>query len=139
MGDNERHVDLRRVELGKFEVTNVRGGTITTGTGDDTDFTPGELLLTAIASCTGADVDYLTARRSEPVDFRVRIDATKLVGENGNRLDDLVVTFNVDFGEGEGADRAREVLPVAVERSRDRLCTVGRTVEHGTPISAKIG
>jgi len=29
-------------------------------------------------------------------------------------------------------------LPDAVKKSHDRLCTVGRTVETGTPITTKI-
>jgi len=46
----------------------------------------------------------------------------------------LRVTFEVRFPEGEGGDRAREVLPSAIAKSRDRLCTVGRTVQLGAPI-----
>jgi putative redox protein len=30
------------------------------------------------------------------------------------------------------------VLPLAVQRSHDQLCTVGRTVELGTPIATTI-
>jgi putative redox protein len=30
------------------------------------------------------------------------------------------------------------VLPEAVRQSHDRLCSVGRTVEIGTPITARI-
>jgi putative redox protein len=40
----------------------------------------------------------------------------------------------VTFPEGEAGDRAREALPRAVRQSRDRLCTVGRTVAVGAPI-----
>ena len=35
-------------------------------------------------------------------------------------------------------DAARAVLPEAVRRSHDQLCSVGRTVELGTPIAARI-
>jgi hypothetical protein len=44
------------------------------------------------------------------------------------------VTFDVTFPEGEGGDRAREALPRALQQTRDRLCTVGRTVALGEPI-----
>jgi putative redox protein len=35
-------------------------------------------------------------------------------------------------------DAARAVLPDAVKKSHDRLCTVSRTVELGTPIATRI-
>ena len=40
----------------------------------------------------------------------------------------------VTFPEGEGGDRAREMLPRALQQTRDRLCSVGRTVAIGEPI-----
>jgi putative redox protein len=57
---------------------------------------------------------------------------------SGNRLTDIQVTFQITFPAGEPGDSARTVLPDAVKRSHDRLCTVGRTVEIGTPITTKI-
>jgi hypothetical protein len=44
----------------------------------------------------------------------------------------------VSFPEGPGGDAARELLPGAVRRSHDSLCTVGKTVELGTPITTEI-
>ena len=38
------------------------------------------------------------------------------------------------FPEGEDGDQAREVMPRAIAQTRDRLCTVGRTVQVGAPI-----
>jgi putative redox protein len=49
-----------------------------------------------------------------------------------------VVTFRVRFPDGADGDAARAVLPEAVQRSHDRICTVGRTVELGTPIGTRI-
>lgn len=108
------------------------------GPGDDAQFTPTELLLAAIGGCTAVDVDYLTSRRAEPTSFEVRVDAEKIRDEGGNRLRDIEVTFRLRFPEGEDGDRARSVLPEAVKRSHDRLCTVGRTVELGTPVANHI-
>jgi hypothetical protein len=42
------------------------------------------------------------------------------------------------FPAGEDGDQARAILPDAVSKSHDRLCTVGRTVEIGTPITTLI-
>lgn len=133
-----RTVHVARAPGGGLTVRNVRGGELRVGRGDDTDFTPTELLMAAIGSCTGVDVDTLVSRRAEPSSFEVQVEAEKVRDEEGNRLEDVRVTFRVRLPEGEQGDAAREVLPEAVRRSHDRLCTVGRTVERGTPIAARI-
>jgi putative redox protein len=43
-----------------------------------------------------------------------------------------------DDGEGEGADKARALLPEAVRLSHDRLCTVSNTVRRGTPVKMAV-
>src|SRR5262244_185361 len=101
-------------------------------------FTPTELLLAAIGGCTAIDVDILTSRRAEPVTFRVRVDADKVRGAGGNRLTDIQAVFQITFPAGGHGDDARAILPDAVKRSHDSLCTVGRTVEIGTPITTRI-
>lgn len=58
----------------------------------------------------------------------------KSLHENGSRVDDITVTFEVRFPDGPAGDDARAVLPEVVRRSHDRLCPVGRTVETATPI-----
>jgi len=54
-----------------------------------------------------------------------------------NHLTDIVVTFRIRFPEGEGGDKARELLPDAVRKSHDRLCTVSRTIELGSPVHTR--
>jgi putative redox protein len=136
--NHHRSVTVERTAPGRFTVGNERGGQITIGTGEDADFTPTELLLAAIGGCTAIDVDIFTTRRSEPEHFEVVAEGDKIRDGGGNRLRDLSVTFDVAFPEGEGGDRARTLVPDAVQKSHDRLCTVGRTVELGTPITTKI-
>ena len=133
-----RSVRLERVENSKYIVTNDRGGQMRIGTVQGTDFTPVELLLAGIGGCTAIDVDILTSRRAEPDAFEVAVDAEKVRDENGNHLTDIVVTFRVRFPEGEQGDRARALLPDAVKKSHERLCTVSRTVELGSPITNRI-
>jgi hypothetical protein len=41
----------------------------------------------------------------------------------------------VTFPAGADGDRARDVLRRALAQSRDRLCTVSRTVQLPTPVS----
>jgi uncharacterized OsmC-like protein len=135
-----RGVRLERIENGTFMVTNDRGGQlrISSGSGGGTDLTPVELLLAGIGGCTAMDVDALTSRLAEPDAFAVDVDAEKVRDENGNHLTDIVVTFRVRFPVGEQGDKARTRLPDAVKKSHDRLCTVSRTVELGTPITDRI-
>ncbi|MDQ4084252.1 MAG: OsmC family protein [Actinomycetota bacterium] len=135
---NHRSVTVERTSSGRFTISNERDGQITIGTGGDADFTPTELLLAAIAGCTAIDVDIFTTRRSEPERFEVVAEADKIRDGNGNRLTNVDVTFDLAFPDGEGGDAARDLLPDAVQRSHDRLCTVGRSVELGTPIGTKI-
>ena len=137
MAETSRTVAIARAAPGHVVASNVRGGTIRIGGGDQ-DFTPTELLLAAIGSCTALDVDALTSRRAEPEAFEVRVDAEKIRDQQGNRLVDIVVTFEISFPAGDAGDAARTLLPDAVRKSHDRLCTVGRTIELGTPIENRI-
>lgn len=138
MDGSERSVELVRADKGVYDAVNVRGGRLRLSTGDDDHFSPVELLLVAIAGCTAADVDFITAKRAEPDRFVVRARADKMRDEGGNCLRDIRVTFDVRFPDGEGGEAARGVLPEAVRRSHDRLCTVSRTVELGTPIEVVV-
>ncbi len=129
---------MRRVSSTKFAITNDRGGELTVGMGDGTEFTPVDLLLAAVGACTAIDVDILTSRRAEPESFTVAVDAEKIRDSRGNRLSGIVVTFSATFPASAGGDEARAIMPDIVRKSHDKLCTVGRTVELGTPIATEI-
>ena len=136
--DTERSVELARTGKARFRATNVRGGTLDFGEGKDSDFTPVELLLAAIAGCSAIDVDYLVGKRVDPESFSVSARADKIRDDLGNRLADIRVTFDVTFPEGADGDSAKEGLPRAVAQSHDRLCTVTRTVVIGTPVESHV-
>jgi uncharacterized OsmC-like protein len=140
MADKSVHrtVTVERSGPGVFTVTNARDGRLMFGTGRGSEFTPTELLLAAIGGCTAIDVDILTSRRAEPDGFRVRVEADKVRDGGVNRLTGIEVTFQIAFPAGADGDAARVILPDAVNKSHDRLCTVGRTVEIGTPIATTI-
>ena len=133
-----RSVRLERIENSRYVVTNDRGGQISIGSGQGIDLTPVDLLLAAIGGCTAIDVDILTSRRAEPDAFEIVVEAEKVRDEAGNHLTDIVVNFRIRFPDGEQGDKARTLLPDAVKKSHDRLCTVSRTVELGTPIATRI-
>lgn len=133
-----RTVRIERVGLHRFRATNARGGTVDFGDGGDESFSPVDLLLTAIAGCTALDVEYITGKRADPSAFAAQVNAGKVRDDDGNHLADITVHFEIRFPDGEAADAARAVLPSALQRSHDRLCTVSRTVELGTPVSVHL-
>lgn len=132
--ESHRAITIRRTAPGRYTARNARGGELSFGSGGDEAFTPVELLLAAIGGCSGVDVDLLTARRAEPEAFEVAVEADKVRDEEGNHLAGASVVFRVRFPEGPEGDAARAVLPDAVRRSKERLCTVSRTVELPTPV-----
>jgi putative redox protein len=137
-GSAHRAVTIHRLAPGRFAARNARGGEIAFGTADGTGFTPTELLLAAIGGCTAIDVDILTSRRSEPDSFEVTVGAEKVRDSVDSHLSGITVTFRLRFPADSGGDEARAILPDVVRKSHDRLCTVGRTVERGTPIATVI-
>jgi len=140
MGDDTlRTVTIERIGFARFRAHHVRGGTFEFGEGGDgTAFGAVELLLVALAGCSAADVDYITNRRAEPEAFHVEARGHKVKDDRGNRMADLELVFRVRFPAGEDGDAARKMLPVAVQRSHDRLCTVSRTVEVSSPVTVAI-
>lgn len=136
--DTLRSVSLRRTGPGRFVATNARGVELEVSGGGEERFSPVELLLAAVAGCTALDIDALTSRRAEPDSFELRATADKVRDESGNRLENIEVTFKVTFPAGEAGDAARAVLPDMVAKSHDRLCTVTRTIERGTPVTPHI-
>ena len=136
--DSHRTVTITRRSAGRYTAVNPRGGTLEIGSGEGEEFTSVELLLTAIGGCTAVDVDIFTTRRAEPESFVVEVDGDKVRDQGGNRMQELSVTFRLKFPQGQEGDAARSLVPEAVKRSHDRLCTVSRTVELGTAVEARI-
>ncbi|MFY9890070.1 MAG: OsmC family protein [Streptosporangiaceae bacterium] len=133
-----RSLSVERVAGGRFAAVNSRGGRIMFGTGNSEEFTPTELLLVAIGGCTAIDIDILASRRAEPDSFEIEVGADKVRDQDGNHLANIEVTYRITFPPGPDGDNARAVLPEAVRKSHDRLCTVGRTVELPTPVATRI-
>lgn len=133
-----RGVDLTRIGRGRYVATNARGGKLEFGSGDGDQFTPVELLLTAIAGCCAIDVDFITSKRSEPTRFEVKMAGEKIRDDSGNHMTNLSLSFDIAFPDDESGAEARKVLPRSVAQSQDRLCTVSRTVELGTPVAVHL-
>lgn len=137
--ETQRSVDLVQMGHGRFKATNARGGVLPLGSGDDPDFTPVELLLAALAGCGAVDLELVTRRRAGFETFTARAEGDKVRDDDGSHLIDLRVTFDVTFPEGEAGDHAREVVPRTLRQIQDRLCTVGRTVTLGEPVTYRAG
>lgn len=136
---NVRSVDVTRISKGLYEATNQHGMKIVFGNDNTKSLSAVELLLAAIAGCSGTDVDFITSKRSEPSGFRVHISGDKVRDEAGkNHVTNIQMTFDISFPEGEEGDAARGVLERAVHQSHDRLCSVSQTVTRGTPIEVHI-
>lgn len=131
-----RSIALTKIGDARFKATNARGGETFMGNGgEDPDFTPVELLLAAIAGCSAIDVDLITTKRATSTGFDVSAEGHKVRDDDGNHLTGLRLSFDVTFPDGPEGDAAREFLPRAMAMSRDRLCTVSRTVQLGAEIT----
>jgi putative redox protein len=134
--DTHRSIELTQIGPGRFKATNDRGGETFLGSGgEDPDFTPVELLLASIAGCTAVTVEEVTSRRSAATSFSVTSSGEKVRDEVGTKLTDLRLRFDITFPDGPEGDAARDVLPRTIRQTLERLCTVSRTVELGTPIT----
>jgi putative redox protein len=132
---NLRSVELTRIGPARFKATNARGGETFFGTGGaDPDFTPVELLLAAIAGCSALDVEAITHKKVSSTAFDVHAEGQKVRDEHGNHMTGLRVSFSVEFPDGPDGEAARDRLQGAIEMSRDRLCTVSRTVQLGEDV-----
>lgn len=138
MTDGLRRVSLERTSKGRLLARNERGSTLALGMGEDCDFTPVELLLVAIAGCTAIDVDLITGKRSAPEEFVVDASGVKVRDQHGSRLVELGVDFRVRFPDTDAGRAAEDVLQRAIVASHDRICTVTRTVEVASPVTARL-
>ena len=133
--DTLRSVELTRIGRARFKATNARGGETFFGTGgEDPDFTPVELLLAAIAGCSALDVEAITHKRTSSTTFDVHAEGHKVRDDKGNHVTGIRVSFDIAFPEGPEGDAARDRVPAAIEMSRDRLCSVSRTVQLGEDV-----
>lgn len=131
-------VEVRRTGKSNFEATNGRGGSVPiAAAGQPDSFSPGELLLAAIAGCAQLSGEKLLTRRlGEDAAITVRADRT-LDPQDPKLFESARVTFDVDFSSvTDETERAK--LVDAVHLAIERACTVSRSVEKGTPVTVEI-
>ena len=124
------HVTVERTDDG-FVARNQRGATITFGTGgDNTDFTPVELLLAALGGCNIVTVEPLTAKRGHRLPrLAAQVSAEKI---KVNQLGTVALRYDVDLPPDD-ADAPRIFHEVA-ERVHERMCTVSTALTTVTPV-----
>ncbi len=132
--ESQRSVRLTRVGRGAFRIANAAGGTLDVGVAE-TDFTPVELLLAALAGCASVNIEELTSRRAEPTSYDVVAEGRKVRDGSGGRMTDLRLLVDAVFPDGEAGDAARAILPRVVQQTHDRICTVSRTVGLGSDVA----
>ena len=130
-------VEVRRVSEHSFVATNGRGGEVAIGRDGVVDgFTPGELLLAAIAGCSGLTSENLLVRRlGDDASLAFHADRTK-EPDDPHTFSSVQVTADLDLSVLPDDERAK--LVDAVHRAIERACTVSRTVERGTPVHLDI-
>lgn len=130
------HVTVERNDDGTFVARNSRGATITFGTGgEDSSFTPVELLLAALGGCNLVTVEPLTAQRGHRLPkLAAVIEAEKI---KVNKLGTVTMRYDVEMPAGD--DAAAKVFHDVAERVHERACTVSTALIDPTEIELIIG
>jgi putative redox protein len=128
------HVSVERTDSG-FIARNDRGGEIPFGTGgDDSDFTPVELLLAALGGCNIVTVEPLTAKRGHRLErLAATIEAEKI---KVNQLGPITMTYDVTLPDGD--PEAEAVYRAVAQRVHDLMCTVTTALITETPVELHI-
>jgi len=101
--------------------------------GDNDGFRPAELVLVALAGCTGMDVvSILTKKRQKVTAFEV-----KTHGETAKEEPKRFTSFRIEYiVTGKGIDRA--AVEHAVQLSQTKYCTVSNSLRPAAPIEHTI-
>ncbi|QNG19233.1 OsmC family protein [Rhodococcus triatomae] len=127
---------VERTGTRRYTGRSSRGAEVLIGSEDVQGvFTPGELLKIALAACTGMSSDFPLSRRlGDNYDATIRVSgAADREREVYPKLDEVL---QLDLSELD-AD-AQERLLTLVQRSVDKVCTVGRTLKAGTEVTLTI-
>jgi putative redox protein len=128
--DGNRHVTMTVDATRSITAVNRNGVRLTIDPEGEHGFSPLELFLTALGSCSGVDLALLMKKQRDPVTpFSVDVDGLK----EDTRMQWLRVTYRID----------QEVDDRKLERARvktaEDLCTVSRTLASGTRVDHVIG
>ena len=127
---------VERTGLRRYTGRSTRGAEVLIGSEDVEDvFTPGELLKIALAACSGMSSDHsLRARLGDDYDATIRVSGP--ADREQERYPLIAESLEVDLSSL--SEEERRKLLVIVERSIDKVCTVGRTLKSGTEVTFEV-
>ena len=126
-------VHVERVGLTHYRATNPEGATVDFGRGEGL-LSPVKLLLAAVAGCSAVDVDVVTSRRAEPEHFQVSAEGDRVNEDGASRLSRVRVAFDVAFPDTPEGTQAQSMVERLVRLSKEKDCTVSRTIEYETRV-----
>lgn len=127
---------VERTGVRRYTGRSTRGGEVLVGSEDvDGVFTPGELLKIALAACSGMSSDHsLRSRLGDEYEATIRVSGP--ADREQERYPLLAERLEIDLS-GLSEEERRKLL-VIVERSIDKVCTVGRTLKAGTEVTFEV-
>jgi uncharacterized OsmC-like protein len=127
---------VERTGVRRYTGRSARGAKVLIGSEDvDGVFTPGELLKIALAACSGMSSDHpLRTRLGD--DYQATIRVSGAADREQERYPLIAENLEVDLSDL--SEEERRKLLVIVERSIDKVCTVGRTLKTGTEVTFEV-
>ncbi|BDA65058.1 hypothetical protein MANAM107_18920 [Actinomyces capricornis] len=123
-----------RVGTRQYVGHNANGAEVRVGMGPG-EFSPGELLKIALATCNTLSADHRLAKALGE-GFAATVGCSTVKNEAEERYESFQVEIVTDLS---GLDESkRSVLAERVEGAIDRSCTVGHTLEKGAAITLEI-
>ena len=114
----------------RYLAHNARGAQVAVGMGPG-EFTPGELLKVALATCNTLSADHRLAKALGE-DFEANVICATLKNDEEERYSDMDVQIVTDLS-GLTPEQL-STLTERVERAIERGCTVGHTLEKGADL-----
>ncbi|WP_138420380.1 OsmC family protein [Aquibacillus sediminis] len=100
--------------------------------GKNTGARPTELLLNAVAGCTGIDIiSILTKMRLEPTDFQMDVSGER-ADEHPKRFTTISIHYALD------GDLPEDKVVRAIKLSKDKYCSVSHTLNADISVSYSI-
>jgi uncharacterized OsmC-like protein len=127
---------VERTGVRRYTGRSSRGAEVLVGSEDvEGVFTPGELLKIALAACSGMSSDHpLRSRLGD--DYQTTIKVSGPADRDQERYPLIEENLEVDLS-GLTDDEVKK-LKTVVERSIDKVCTVGRTLKSGTEVTFEV-
>jgi uncharacterized OsmC-like protein len=127
---------VERTGVRRYTGHSSRGAEVLVGSEDvDGVFTPGELLKIALAACSGMSSDHpLRSRLGDEYEATIRVSGP--ADREQERYPLIAENLEVDLS-GLSEEERRKLL-IIVERSIDKVCTVGRTLKTGTEVTFEV-